>query len=138
VSFAALGGAPYLPHARDLSHEMRADRTRFALGPGEPARVRVHVRNTGTVRWLHTNLNEFAMVKVGGHLCDQEMRELEHDFLRANLDHDVSPGQETSVALSFAIDRPGAYSVVLDLVSERVAWFAQAGSTPVRLEVVVG
>jgi ubiquinone/menaquinone biosynthesis C-methylase UbiE len=137
VSFAALGGSPYLPHARDLSHEMRADQTRYTVRPGEPVQVRVHIRNTGTIRWLHANLNEFAMVKVGGHLHDENMAETVHDFLRANLAHDVSPGQATTVALSFAIDRPGVYNVVLDLVSERVAWFAQAGSEPVRLEVVV-
>ena len=137
VSFAALGGPPYLPHARDLSHAMRADETRYTVKPGEPIRVRVHVRNTGSVRWLHTNLNHFAMVKVGGHLHDEDMKLIDYDFLRAHREHDVSPDQETPVAFSFVIDRPGRYNVMLDLVSERVAWFAQAGSEPVRLEVLV-
>ncbi|HEV8632708.1 MAG TPA: hypothetical protein VG370_00495, partial [Chloroflexota bacterium] len=105
--------------------------------PGEPVQVRVRVKNTGSVRWLHTNLNHFAMVKVGAHLHDGDMTLLDHDFLRAHLEHDVSPGQETTVSFSFVLDRPGRYNVMLDLVSERVAWFAQAGSEPVRLDVLV-
>jgi ubiquinone/menaquinone biosynthesis C-methylase UbiE len=137
VSFAALGGVPNSVHARDLRHEMRCDQTRYTVTPGEPVQVRVRVKNIGSVRWLHTNLNHFAMVKVGAHLHDGDMTLLDHDFLRAHLEHDVSPGQETTVSFSFVLDRPGRYNVMLDLVSERVAWFAQAGSEPVRLDVLV-
>jgi hypothetical protein len=134
MSFAARGGPPDSP---DLSHTTRADQTRHPVRAGEPVRVCVQVRNSGSVRWLHSNLNHFAMVKVGGHLYDQDMRLLDHDFLRVQLEHDVSPGQEVAVEDSFAGDRPGRYYVLLELVSERVAWFAQAGSEPLRLEVQV-
>lgn len=137
MSFAALGGSPYLPNARDLSHEMRTDEVRYTARSGEPVRGRVRVRNTGTVRWLHTNLDEFAVVKLGGHLHDEAMNELDHDFLRARLERDVSPGDEVELAFSFIIERRGVYTVVLDMVSEKAAWFAQAGSEPVRLQVRV-
>jgi ubiquinone/menaquinone biosynthesis C-methylase UbiE len=137
MSFAALGGPPYLPNARDLSHEMKIDQTRLSVRTGEQVRVRVEVRNTGSIRWLHTNIIDFAIVKVGAHLRDAEGRDLVYDLLRAHLPYDVSPGGGAAVDVSFTIQEPGTYQVELDLVSERVAWFAQAGSKPLRLQVDV-
>jgi SAM-dependent methyltransferase len=136
-SFAAVGGPPYLPHARDLSCALRADRTEYTVARGEAIPVRLHVRNTGTLRWLHRNIVDFAVVKVGAHLHDGAMQELDYDFLRALLPHDVSPGQESTVEFSFTLERPGEYNVLLDMVSERVAWFALAGSEPLRLTIRV-
>lgn len=136
-SWAALGGRPNSAQTRDLQHAMRADQTRYQVAAGEAVRVRVRVKNTGSVRWLHANTRDFAVVKLGAHLHDADMKLLNHDFLRAHLERDVSPGEEASLDFSFTIDGPGRYHVVLDLVSEYVAWFAQAGSDPVTLEVVV-
>jgi len=136
-SFAALGGPPYLPNARDLSHVMKVEQTRFSVAVGEPVEMRLWVRNTGTVRWLHENLNDFAKVKVGGHLHDGEMVQIDHDFLRAELPRDVEPGEEVKVSFAFRMERAGRYNLVLDMMSERVAWFGLAGSEPVRVEVEV-
>jgi SAM-dependent methyltransferase len=137
VSYVARGGLGTSTHARDLQHDMSADQTRYAVAPGEPIAVRLRVRNIGSVRWLHANLVDFAVVKVGAHLHDGDMSLLDHEFLRVHLEADVSPGEEATVSFSFVLDRPGRYNVLLDLVSERVTWFAQAGSQPVRLEVTV-
>jgi hypothetical protein len=138
ISFAALGGRPDSVNARDLFHEMQADPTSHRVAPGEPLQVRVRVRNTGTVRWLHQNIAGFAVVKVGAHLYQGGSMLPDLEAFRAHLDRDVAPGQEATVALSFALDRPGHYEVRLDLVSELVAWFEQAGSRPARLDVTVG
>ena len=50
---------------------------------------------------------------------------VERDGQRSPLPHNVAPGQQVSVVQTVqAPDRPGYYSLALDPVRERVAWFS--------------
>jgi len=50
----------------------------------------------------------------------------------------LAPGEATQCTLTIkAPAHPGAYVVELDVVQEKVRWFAQAGSEPARVALVV-
>lgn len=137
LSHVAKGGGPGSPAARDLQHEMAADRREYNAKPGEKVGVSLRIRNTGSVTWLHENIVDYAVVKIGGHLYDNSMKLLDYDFLRAPLRSDVAPGSETGNTFCFDLDKPGHYKLVLDLVSERITWFEASGSKPLCLDVTV-
>jgi len=150
LSHVAKGGGPGAQAARDLQYAMTADlpalpdggpekgsRQTLKVKAGEQAVVNLKIANTGSVAWLHNNVVDYAVVKIGGHLCDSGGAPINYDFLRGIFDADVQPGQEVGHALSFRIDKPGRYRLVLDLVSERIVWFEASGSKPVCLDIEV-
>ena len=137
LSHVAKGGGSGAGAARDLQYEMTADRLDIRAAPGERITVTLVIRNTGGVSWLHDNFVDYAVVKVGGHLLDKDMKTLNHDFLRSMFAADVPPGAEVRSTFDFSLDKPGEYKLVLDLVSERIVWFEASGSKPVCLKVTI-
>ena len=137
LSFAAKGGGAQASAARDLQYTMTVDRTDYQARAGEKIAINVRVTNTGSVIWLHDNIVDYAVVKIGGHLYDGNMQLLDLDFLRSRFQRDVPPGQQVENTLSFSVDKPGKYRLVLDLVSERITWFDASGSKPLRLDITV-
>jgi len=114
-----------------------------------PEQVRVHaggpweltctVTNTGDTRWLSGPLERGGDVFLGAHLLDAWQKVQEFDYGRVRLPRDIPPGHcETVSRKLYAPERPGNYIVILDMVAEFVAWFADRGSPTVRivLEVV--
>jgi hypothetical protein len=54
------------------------------------------------------------------------------------LPHDVAPGERHVLDLTLPpIAAPGTYVVVIDLVIEGVAWFAERGSMPLEVPLHV-
>jgi SAM-dependent methyltransferase len=104
---------------------------------GETA-LRVTVQNTGNTRWRALPVGERGVVELGAHLGPAG-GELRRDAFRAPLPREVAPGEEVEVELRFPLPpEPGRHRLILDLVDEGIAWFADRGSLPLELELVVG
>ncbi|MGZ5433516.1 MAG: class I SAM-dependent methyltransferase, partial [Thermoanaerobaculia bacterium] len=109
------------------------------MGPlraGAPISVQVTVRNTGKAKWLASD-EPHGGVKLGCHLHDAEARLVDLNYARAALPFALDPGQETSFDAIFPPLDAGRWILELDCVAEKVAWFAQTGSTPTRITVEV-
>ena len=97
--------------------------------------VHATVRNTGKARWLDSH-EPHGGVSLGAHLHDADGHLLDLDYARTPLPRALEPGEETTVEMTLPPLASGRYVIELDCVAEKVAWFAQVGSTPARIEIV--
>ncbi|MQA62102.1 MAG: methyltransferase domain-containing protein [Actinophytocola sp.] len=103
-----------------------------AARPGEALRLRTRVTNLGDQPW-----REQHGVKLGNHWYEGEMMFVQDDG-RAVLGGDVGPGESVEVELPVRVpDRCGEFDLVLDLVQEYVAWWAELGNEQIRIPVMV-
>ncbi len=103
--------------------------------PRERLALSVTARNTGGATWLAFPPNDHGAVRLGWRWWHGGQPVGEG---RAYLSRDVPPG--AAVQLDPEIEAPGLagpYTLVLDMVSERVTWFERPGQSPVRLPVTV-
>jgi SAM-dependent methyltransferase len=119
---------------------------RARLGPSPSVRMRhgmsgrltLSVHNAGDTRWLAAE-NSPGWTRLGAHLYrvlegPEGRVPVDFDWLRVALPSDVAPDGMVRLSIQLpAIERPGEYLLVFDLVIEGVAWFADRGS--MRLEV---
>ena len=100
------------------------------------------VRNTGTATWLKSGLTPGA-VNLGCHLVDLATGGFDRDYcnFRGALRKDggsVRPGESVTLEVKIPCPAAGVYEIQLDLVSEHVCWFGDAGKSEVikfRIEV---
>jgi hypothetical protein len=130
----------------NLSAEIRFDEPKGPIrtSVGEPVSLKCSVRNTGDTRWLanppwlgeiHQRL---GWTRFGGHLYGPDDGLIDHEWLRADLPDDVLPGQEIVLRLELpALETPGKYQVVFDLVIENMLWFAHQDSPTTQLDLLV-
>lgn len=107
---------------------------------GESAALGVRLTNTGDTRWLTENRDQPGWTRLGAHLHGREpgTPALDYDWYRGELPHDVLPGQEVMLDVKLpAIDTPGEYRAVFDLVAEQVLWFAHRNSPVAELSIKV-
>ncbi len=103
------------------------------LNPGRVAQLRVRVRNDSPVPWPDS-----ADLRVGNHWRAPDGSSVLFDDARTVIGSAVNPGTECEVQLDvFAPVEPGEYELEVDLVQEGVNWFADRGSSTVRLPVTV-
>ncbi|GAA3460454.1 methyltransferase domain-containing protein [Saccharothrix longispora] len=102
------------------------------LAPGESAYVEVDVRNDGDRAWPTGQL-----LNLGNHwFSGGEPRQW--DDGRMAVPGPLAPGRTARVGLRVnAPTEPGEHELVLDLVQESVAWWAELGNPVVRLPVSV-
>jgi SAM-dependent methyltransferase len=98
--------------------------------------VHVTVRNIGKAKWLDSH-EPHGGVALGAHLHDARGQLVELDYARTVLPRPLAPGEEVTFDFTLPPLQPGRWVVELDCVAERVAWFAQVGSTATRLEIEV-
>jgi ubiquinone/menaquinone biosynthesis C-methylase UbiE len=120
-----------------LTHQIRLSGTTFTTGINQPLRLPLRIANTGQAHWLHTNVRDIGVVKVGAHLYDSQQRLLELDFYRHMLAADVAPKEEIQLTIEPVFTEPGDYYLAIDLVSEHICWFENVGSRPVMIQVQV-
>ena len=102
---------------------------------GETIAVSVEAVNTGGAVWLASTPDELGEVHLGWRWARDGV-----DVAggRVFLSSDVSPGQTARFAARIAPPPvPGDYVLSIDLVSERVTWFAAQGQKPVTLSIRV-
>lgn len=106
---------------------------------GTPLGLRCRVTNRGDTLWLPESAGRPGCTYLGAHLYrGDDTKALDYDWYRAPLKDPVEPDDEVLLDLELpAIDAPGTYRVVFDLVAEDVLWFTQKGSPTrtVRLEI---
>lgn len=102
------------------------------LRPRATGMVRALVTNRGSGTW---SVNE--AIKLGNHwLADGAV--LVADDGRTELPHELLSGEAVELSLLVrAPGEPGSYQLELDMVQEFVAWWAEHGSQPVRVEMQV-
>jgi SAM-dependent methyltransferase len=106
---------------------------RLTVEPGATLRLDVDVTNMSTVPWP-----ENSSLRVGNHWRSRHRRMLVHDDGREPLLRALEPGETIGLTLiAVAPVRAGHYVLELDVVQERVAWFADRGSPVAHVPVRV-
>ena len=94
--------------------------------------LEVRVENTGGAVWLTDSQLSVGRVNIGLHLTRSDVM-VDLDFQRIALDGPIAPGESRTITTSLENDIHG--DVIVDLVSEGVAWFEALGSTPVHIHL---
>ncbi len=96
-------------------------------------------KNTGQSVWLdpsHAPEGKGA-VRLGAYLSDQWGQEIPHNYDSVSLPQRTGPGASQMFSLTLtAPSAPGKYQLELDLVSEFLIWFEDAGSTLPLVHVI--
>jgi len=105
------------------------------LRAGEAAPARVALRNDGTATWRS---RRESGVRLSYHWLDDRGNAIVWDGPRVALERTVAPGEEVEVETVLRAPRPpGRYRLAFDLVEELRFWFAEVGSSPLELDVIV-
>jgi tRNA (mo5U34)-methyltransferase len=122
-----------VPHGRVLSQ--LGGRITLKSGPqvcttGSKLRFNVKAQNSGATRWEKTTAEgEPGIVRLGAHLLEEDGQENMWDYGRAPLEHDLEPGDESSLWIELtAPNLPGRYIVEFDMVLEHYTWFEDLGT----------
>lgn len=112
---------------------------RLVARAGERAAVHCRVTNKGDTRWLHHEHGEFGCTRLGAHLYVEGSARAgdNFDWHRTELPRVLDPGESVDLEVRFPPLPAGRYRVVLDLVAERVTWFAQLRSPTLELALEV-
>jgi hypothetical protein len=119
-----------------LSARIEVSRAPALVARGEAPTLAIDVTNTGDTLWLAGEGEGWT--RVGAHLYSgtEPRQSIDFDWARWPLAHDVAPGGRIHVEVRLPpLPAPGDYSVVLDLVVEGLAWFADRGSRPATVRV---
>ncbi|MBR8826762.1 MAG: amino acid adenylation domain-containing protein [Gomphosphaeria aponina SAG 52.96 = DSM 107014] len=110
----------------------------LSLSVEEQVKIPVKVKNISSGIW---KFFPYTPIKLGNHWLDENEQVIQWDDGRTYLPENFAPSEEIELSLTItAPKQPGNYLLELDLVQERVTWFAQKGSqtTIVRVEVKQG
>ncbi len=119
-----------------LSARIDVARGPATVAQGEALMLTIEVTNTGDTLWLAGEGEGWT--RIGAHLYSATgpRQLIDFDWGRWPLPHDVPPGGRIQVAARLPVlPAPGDYSVILDLVVEGLAWFADRGSSPAMVRV---
>lgn len=109
------------------------------LRSGESFDLKVRVENTSGAIWRSESEGNGAYwIRLGNHWLDENGKRLQTDDGRTSLPYDIRPG--TAVEMVLTVKAPataGEYILELDMVQEKVSWFANEESQPVRIKVTV-
>jgi ubiquinone/menaquinone biosynthesis C-methylase UbiE len=130
----------YIPDSRNstgLKHEITVEKKNYRVKLGESFSVTVEIENNGNAKWLYQNIENIGVVNLGIHLFSKDNRLINYDFLRFNLEKDVSPGERLKKIIRIMPEEKGSFQMVLDLVAEHICWFEDNDSKPATLLVEV-
>ncbi len=106
-----------------------------SIAPGATLDLRVTVRNDGETPW--SSRGPLA-VNLGYHWLDGAGEIVLFEGRRTAFAEEVAPGATVEVEMAVeAPDRPGSYTLELDLVRERISWFSRRGADTHRVAVEV-
>ena len=107
------------------------------LRPGDACDVRLTITNNGTAIWTH-DIPAGRHICVANHWLTPAGQIAVADDGRARLPADVPPGSQVEVGLIVrAPATAGEYVLEVDLVQERICWFAERGSPTARIPIRV-
>jgi 4-amino-4-deoxy-L-arabinose transferase-like glycosyltransferase len=102
-------------------------------------RIYVTLKNISETTWPSLGQSDGNyLVRLGNHWLDLNHRTIVNDDARAQLLHDLQPGDSVGIPLLItAPEIPGDYVLEIDMVQEGVSWFGQKGSQTWRGAVKV-
>lgn len=102
-------------------------------------RIYVSLKNTSETTWPSLGQSDGSyLIRLGNHWLDQTHRTVTNDDARAELLHDLKPGDTMDIPLVItAPEIPGDYVLEIDVVQEGVSWFGQKGSQTWRKGISV-
>lgn len=106
---------------------------------GQSLELRVGLSNTGDTRWLSGAPERRGTTQLGAQLRRAGSDTgIDAEWSRTPLPHDVAPGGQVTLDLALpAIDEPGEYRIVLDVIAEHVCWFGERGSPTAEVPLTV-
>lgn len=105
------------------------------VAAGQSFRVRVNVRNRGSVPWEPT---EASGIRLANHWLGEDGEMLQWADGRADLGAALAPDEKIRLWLTVrAPVVPGRYLLELDLVEEGVAWFKEMGARALTIPIEV-
>ena len=105
------------------------------LRAGAAGTARVALRNEGSATWRS---RRETGVRLSYHWLDDRGNAIVWDGPRVAFERPVAPGEEVELeTIVRAPQPPGTYRLAFDLVEELRFWFADVGSSPLELDVVV-
>ena len=108
-----------------------------SLAPSETALVRVAITNLGDAEWSH-DIPAGRHITIANHWLSRTGEVVVADDGRARLTTPMAPGGQAEFELNVrAPDIAGEYLLEIDLVQERICWFAERGSPTARVPVNV-
>ena len=108
-----------------------------SLQPSEAAMVRVAVTNLGNAVWPN-DIPAGRHITVANHWLSPGGEVVVADDARARLTATMAPGSRAEIELAVrAPDAAGEYLLEIDLVQERICWFAERGSSTAKARVSV-
>lgn len=108
-------------------------RRALQISRGKPIELMFDVHNAGDTHWLRGE-NAAGWTRFGAHLYHSDRTLVDYDWVRASLPQDVAPEQNVHLVVTLpAIQEPGNYLVVCDLVIEGATWFAERGTRPLEV-----
>ncbi len=100
---------------------------------GRTSRMRVRVSNESPVQWPSS-----ARVRVADRWCAPDGRLVVRDDARTVITTAMDPGAACDVELAVLPPvQPGQYELEVDLLQEMIGWFADQGSSTLKLPVAV-
>jgi hypothetical protein len=98
----------------------------------------VAIKNAGDTLWLNGQTVRTGVVMPGLRIIDEEGRIVSELHGHPMLPRAVAPGQVVSLNIQCtAPEKPGSYTVKIDLVDQHVCWFEDRGSQPLVLSLEV-
>lgn len=114
---------------------INSNQNEVKLQPGSKGKVRLTIKNTGTMTWIPLDKNG---IDVSYHLMDMNNNIIKSDGERTSLPSAVKSGETVQVDMSItAPEKEGNYKVEIDMVHEGVTWFKQKGSSTLIINLVV-
>jgi SAM-dependent methyltransferase len=123
---------------RGLRAEVQVDAP-AKVKAGAPIEVRLYARNTGETTWLPSNFGRGA-VNAGVHLEPARgARQVAWGRIELPVpkSYGYFPGDEVTVVGTLPGLPPGRYTLVFDLLSDFVTWFAEQGSPTASAKIDV-
>jgi 2-polyprenyl-3-methyl-5-hydroxy-6-metoxy-1,4-benzoquinol methylase/glycosyltransferase involved in cell wall biosynthesis len=125
---------PGLLHARITLIERGAER----LAPSEALDISLEIENTGDTLWLAGRETRTGIVMPGVRIRDAAGTLVSEFHGEPPLPRAVAPGETVSLKIEHAApQRPGRYTLKLDLVAQHVCWFEDVGSDAFTIEFEV-
>jgi glycosyltransferase involved in cell wall biosynthesis/SAM-dependent methyltransferase len=99
--------------------------------PGTKLEIPITIRNEGDTLWLSGQTVRAGVVMPGVRVLDERGKIISELHGQPMLPHAIPPGQSVALDIQFAApDKPGTYTVKIDLVDQHVCWFEERGSQP--------
>jgi SAM-dependent methyltransferase len=134
------GEAPATSRTADgLACEIGARLAAEPVLAGAPIHVVVTIRNSGRASWLPADAG-YGGLELGAHLYDARGPMQKFDFYRGPVTdptREIAPGETVEREVTLPPLPAGRYRLELDCVASQVAWFAQIGSRPATIALLV-